>query len=504
MDIIISNGDLSNVNSLQDCKLLTTVALKEAVEITSAGVANGALDRVTRKIWLWHHTKSVEVDTNLDKMLKTLQKSLTITTSLVEQFYKDDISSLVITVPDYEDDEDTCKVLVSLIAFAGKIHGCRVENIKILKDFKLGSGKLSISGSNKKLMQDIQASAQNPSGLYAGERYKFQSGFQGNLVDMIAAMRLLNLKSEFIRRRKFAKDSGKTPVSFNTLQESFNTTSGLKSGSDQPYVTRFIKAALSSCIKSHNKNFPGGWIHSARVNNNVKSDFALLNILGWTEKVPSNHKMLEVIFNSVDPIDDSEKPKLKIVNITGDKRNFTHQEFRTAVALTLPRLDTSSPQFNEDQMKLDPLSVKSLTICNNFVKDRRDVLVDSLNESYALRVSLKNPKSKTREVHYKISRERTLGLSANVPLIDSKGVRYTTFKDVPIRTQKFLREKFRYPVKRTSETETQQMEVEQTEQPAADSQPGVPSAKKQKLTRGQARATTRKSGRLASLRSAKK
>jgi hypothetical protein len=132
-------------------------------------------------------------------MLKTLQKSLTITTSLVEQFYKDDISSLVITVPDYEDDEDTCKVLVSLIAFAGKIHGCRVENIKILKDFKLGSGKLSISGSNKKLMQDIQASAQNPSGLYAGERYKFQSGFQGNLVDMIAAMRLLNLKSEFIR-----------------------------------------------------------------------------------------------------------------------------------------------------------------------------------------------------------------------------------------------------------------------------------------------------------------
>jgi hypothetical protein len=309
-------------------------------------------------MWIYLYSKSIDENKDLDKMLKSLKKTLTISTSLVEQFYEDDDSFLVLTLPEFDDEEDTLKVIVLLIGLACKLHGTKHENIKLIKDKALGFGKLTISNSLRKLINDLTVSASNPSGLYPGERFKFQSGYSGNLVDMVASMRLLNLKSEFIRKRKFTKDSGKSPVAFNTLQDSFNNTSGLKSGSDQPYVSRFIKACLSSCIKNHNKSFPGGWIHSSRVNNGVKTDFALLNILGWTEKVPSQHKMLETIFNTVDPTDDPKK--FKIVNITADKRQFSHQEFRTAVALTLPRLDTSKPESHDSAIKLDSLSVKNL------------------------------------------------------------------------------------------------------------------------------------------------
>jgi hypothetical protein len=452
-------------------------------------------------VWLYIYTKSVESNTELDKMLKTIQKSLTIDVSIVEQYYdKDKISHLALTLPDYEDEEDTCKVLVLLISFVCRIHNTKVSNIRISKDPKLGKGKLTISNSFKKLLLDLTASASHPSGLYAGELQKFKSGFTGNLVDMLSAMRLLNHKQEFVRKRKFSQESGKAPVSFNILQESFNTSVGLKTSGETSFVIKFIKSALNSSIRLHNKGFPGGWISSCRRNNNVKTDFALLNILGYTEKVPSNHKLLETIFNAVDPLDDSSKPKYKVVNITQDKRSFSFQEFRTAVALTLPRLDTSIPQKHEEQMSLDPFSVRNLTICNNFCSDRRDNLVDSLNECYALRISLKNPKSKTKEIHYKISRDRMLAQSANIPLKDAKGKSFDTFSKLPEKTQNFLREKYRYSSKR-KDTEApllinneEMVDVpESVEQTGKDAQ-----VKRRKLTHGQALSALRRSGRLQS------
>jgi hypothetical protein len=256
-------------------------------------------------------------------------------------------------------------------------------------------------------------------------------------------------------------------------------------------------------MRKHNKNFPGGWIYSSRNSNGVKSDFALLNILGWTEKVPSQHKMLETVFNTVDPVEGKPK-EFKLINLTADKRNLTHQEFRTAVALCLPRVDVSLPKKFDDDLKLDPLSVKSLTIVNNFVKDKRDTLVDQLNECYGLRVSLKNPKSKTKEIHYKISRDRMLGLTANMPLIDAKGSKFETFTKLPESTQKYFREKFRYPSKRQGETEDVQMNEGLPNIPGPiDGQGEASPPKKKRMTKGQAQESIRKSGRLAKLAAAK-
>jgi hypothetical protein len=288
------------------------------------------------------------------------------------------------------------------------------------------------------------------------------------------------------------------------LQETFNTLSGLKVDKSVLFTINSVKAILSSCVKAHNKGFPGGWINATRSFNMVKSDFAVVNLLGWTEKVPSNHKLMEVIFNTVDPPEqDASVKKHKLINLSKDKRSFSHREFRTAVALTLPRLSFKNASPSAD-IRLDPFSVKSLDICNNFCRDRRDLLVDRLNESYGFLASLKNPKSKTQEIHYKMSRDRLLAESANIPLINAEGTVFKTFSSLPTPAQKFLRDTFRYPHKRTLDEVNQDGEASMDVDVEGTQQLNSPPLKRRKkITRGKASEAIRKSGRLASLKEKK-
>jgi hypothetical protein len=320
-------------------------------------------------------------------------------------------------------------------------------------------------------------------------------------------MRLLSVKEEYLRKRKFPKDSKKSAVTYAELQQTFNIRAGFKSDENASYALRMVKMILNSCLKPSNKGFPGGWIHANRKINGVKSDFALVNLLGWTEIIPSQHKMLEVIFNTVDEdlavVDDKPRVvKRKLINITVDKRNLLHREFRTAVTLCLPRIDPDSSISMDDQLKVDQLSSKSTTVINNFKHPKRSALVDSLNESYNFRVSLKNPKSKTKEVHYKISRDRMLDMSANIPLIDAKGREYAKFSETPKKVQDYLRKTFRYPSKRSREDDLDlhmeidqgSLQVEVTETSAVLPRP---LKRQKKITRGQAAQAVRRSGRLA-------
>jgi hypothetical protein len=387
IDILVSKTEISTVNSIQDCTLFVKNHLKDVIEITAAGVASGAIDRLVRKVWIYQCTKSIEVDTQLDKLLKGLQKNLKITNPLIEQVYVGHDSWLLLTLPDVDiENEDSAKVLTLLVSMACALHATDITKVKFQKDSSYGTGNLTISNTMKKLVNDIVASAKNPIGIFPGEIKLFKSGFKGTICDMLAAMRLLNINQEFLRRTKFTKESQKVPVSFFELQESFNAYSFIKDHGDS-YVKKFIKATFSSCIKQHNKGFPSGWIHSVRSQNGVKSDMTTLNVLGWTEMVPSNYKFNEVIYTTVDSVkqitDGKETSIKKLVNLTQDKRRFLHQEFRTAVALTMPQLDsTASQDAWEVDLKRDPLKIRSLLIPKNFAGGKRETLVDALNQSF--------------------------------------------------------------------------------------------------------------------------
>jgi hypothetical protein len=500
LDSLIAEIGETRIESFADAETLCRAKLSTWVSMDSAAVASNATRRIALRMLLFCKNQKIEKDTKLGRLLKIADKTLTVKNPIIVQGYEGGISNLVITFPDFdESDEATLKSVSHLIAFAASLHGTKAERCALIKDKAYGDGKITISSSMNKLIDVLTSSAHHPQGLCLGEVHTFSSGFKGNYAGILAAMRLLNHKSEFLRRRKYAKDSPKSPVSFNSLQETFNTMSGLRTDNSLAYTLNCVKAILSSCVKVHNKGFPGGWIHASRSINGVKSDFALANLLGWTEKVPSQHKMMEVLFNTVDlPNETTGAKKAQVINITQDKRNFTHREFRTAVALTLPRISFERKKIADD-VKADPFSVRSLTICNNFCSDKRDLLVDRLNESYGLKVSLKNPKSKTREIHYKMSRDRLLAESANMPLKNAEGENFKTFSDLPKAIQKYFRDTYRYPIKRQLEEDVEITDAPQEEASEETSSlaRGSTLKKKRKFTRGQVTEQTRKSGRLA-------
>jgi len=504
-DSLLANVGEPGFDTYADAEVFTDSTLKKWVSIDLAAVASGVMRRLSMKVYLFNKTGKLQKDSSLGKLLKIADRSLTLKVPIISQAYREKMSDLVLTFPNFDEtDEVTLKTVSHIIAFACALHATRPENVAINKDATYGEGKLTISSSLSKLIDTMVSSAHHPQGLYLGESHKFSSGFQGNLVAMLAGVRLLNIKGEFIRRRSYPKDSQKSPTSFNTLQETFNTLAGLKTDKSIAYTLNAVKAILSSCVKAHNKGFPGGWINASRSVNGVKSDFAVVNLLGWVEKVPSQHKLVEVLFNTVDPLpsDNDKKQKFKIVNLTQDKRHMSHREFRTAVALSLPRVNLSKKSPDSD-LKLDPFSVKDLAICNNFCLDKRETLVNRLNESYGLKVSLKNPKSKTSEIHYKISRDRFINESANIPLRSADGVVFDNFSDLPKALQKFFRDTYRYPVKEkriepTEQRPEAQMDIDQGNPDQAP--PVPPLSRKRKFTRGQAAEATRQSGRLSARR----
>jgi hypothetical protein len=499
LDAILASIGATKLSTLADAERFVDSKLSLWVKIDTSAVVTGVHKRLSTKAYLFNNSSGLDKDSNLGKLLKIAEKSLTIKSPIISQAYDKDVSKLVFVVPNYDDnDEPTLKCVSQIVAFGCALHSTKPDNVAVVKDSTFGDGKLTISSSLSKLLDTFISSAHHPQGLFLGEVSKMSSGFQGNLVAMLAAMRLLNMKSEFIRRRKFAQGSKQSPTSYNTLQETFNVISGLKTDKSMSYTLNSVKAILSSCVKAHNKGFPGGWINTSRSLNQVKTDFAVISLLGWVEKVPSQHKMLEVLFNTVDPvIDPNKKNTFKLVNITQDKRNFSHQEFRTAVALTLPRVFLKNKDPVSDS-KLDPLSVKELSICNNFCSDRRDLLVDRLNECYGFKVSLKNPKSKTKEIHYRMSRDRLLAESANIPLITAEGTRVETFSELPKPLQKFFRDTFRYPIKRAADEQTAEQDVPMEGGVGITDPPTeLTRQKRVKLTKGKAAEALRKSGRLA-------
>jgi hypothetical protein len=314
---------------------------------------------------------------------------------------------------------------------------------------------------------------------------------------------LLHVKEEYIRKRKTRSGAFPT-VSYFSLVDKFNTVSGLKDGKET-YVSKFISAALSSAVRMYNRGFPSGWKHSVKANNGIKGDTALLYLLGWVEKVPSSHKLAEVLFNTVDEdstlVDGKLVKKYTLVNITQDKRFFLQPEFRAAVCLTLPKLLTALPSSHEEQYRREGLQVKSTTIISNYVKGGRDLVVDALNDSYGLKVSLKNPKSKTRALHYKIGRDRLINITANRPLLDGSGKVFKTFSELPPATQKFLRDKFRYPAKKLGPSQSVQEPEEMITDEGVEPPHNTSAPKKRKMTKGEAKVATRKSGRLAAQKS---
>jgi hypothetical protein len=388
---------------------------------------------------------------------------------LINKYSVDQDSHLVVRIPDIENDEDSHKNIFLLVDMACSIHAVSFKNVKFVKDKTLGSGKFTIPKQLQKITAAITASTKDPNN-FAGVEEKWSNGYMLDFITVLASGHVLSKKGEYLSKVTY-KDTIKKPLTFGDCQKKINIASTVGVDKDH-FAVKFVKASFKSCIKESNTGFPGAWIKHAKDKNQVKTVEGLLAKMGWIPVCPPINKTEQVILHGVKQEYSEDKKKVtKNTLFSHRKENvrLNAREFRAAVALTLPLLSESSTSSVADQLKKGKYKITPSTL-KTFKEQRRAQLVDSLNKSYTLFVSIGNKKSKTREIHYKISRDVVLNKALNLELISASGKKYPKFSDMPKEFQDSLRSFYKYPLdgKLTSETSKGKEPQAETDTPMED------------------------------------
>jgi hypothetical protein len=490
LDLILGL-DLVSATSLQDLKLLVKSKLKGWLHQDDSYSLADLSDRIALKANIYLQSRTVPSGTKLGKLILSMKKTSFVSELLVIYTNSSQGASLNIATPVIaEADDESIKSLSHLIELACLVHSVKPENVRLSTNSNYES-KISMSSSFWKLVDNLKISAKSTSGDFNGPNVMFTgSRYTSSPVGVLASMRLLQQKDHLLRKQR-GKD--KLSVTFFMLQQKFNDTLGIRAEDSKSYAVRLLKSIMASCVKAHNVGFPGGWIHKNREINKVKTDAGLVQLLGWTEKIVSPYKLLEVLFNPVDNSFGVVDGKQKIIgrsmeNLSQKGRNMSHQEFRTAVLLTVPRLELTKPDDFEKDSKREPLDFKNPSVADAFCSNDMIEISESLNQAFAFKVSIKNPKSKTNLTHYENARGRLLASTANKKIIDNKGKEYDSFIDLPVKTQEFLRKKYRYPVKakRPNASTAENAEEEDMEVDDVSANQSLARKKTVKLTKGEA------------------
>jgi hypothetical protein len=461
LDCVLSNADLEHASSPQDYKLATTAYLKDIVIMDQATTLSGSVDRIAINAWMYKMSNPIKEDKKLSsKLLKLAKKTLTLTTPIVVKVRIDGKPRLAVRIPKIADESEGAKDnLGMLLKWAMLALAIKEEDVLINEDSTLGDSVLSPAPITK-LIQTMTGSLETSKGLFPGEVYTFPSGFKGNLVEVLAAIRLLRRDSEKLRKKTAPKGKKNLATTVEDLRELFNSKSGLTAKDIPNWTFQFIKGILAELVKTNNDSFPGGWIHACKVRNDTKVSLGVENKLGYLPKICSEQKLDVVLKTNTEVVkkvkelvsskdkDGNVEKKTVLKEIYGyekvdpkkEPEGITHREYRLGVLLALPRLDPLKSENFKDDIKRDPMSFDSLITYQVF-NDLKDV-VDAVNAAYAFKVASLQKGSKTTPNHFRMGKERAVNLSANRSFKDRNGTEYQAYKDIPTNVKEFLEKHF--------------------------------------------------------------
>jgi hypothetical protein len=326
--------------------------------------------------------------------------------------------------------------------------GLKNPEVKILPDSKLGNAILLPTKIER--MMDTTIASMTIS-AEAGDRAEFKTGFKANLVELLAAVRLMRRYQGSLRKATAPKGHGSAQVTLEDLRKSINGRSGLNEHGLPPFIAILIKGIFSEMTKPNFTNFPGKWLNSLKNTNGTKSNIGIIYKLGYETSVPNSNKVTSVVMNTVtmktpveepskkgkEPRRDSKpKPELSVQTKQKVPDGISHRDFRLAAFLLLPLIDPKAKESLKDQIMTDPLSVKSKKVLG-FYNRNRDV-VDATNLAYATKAALGKKGSKATLLGYKSSRGHAIHLTANRVWMDKNGVEYSKLFDVPEHVRNFL------------------------------------------------------------------
>jgi len=456
-DLIILELDQEPITSPAEGKKFVTTILPRYVDVSSALVASGAVERILVKLLMYSFGKPAPMDGMLAKLVKATKLSEKSVTPIVSLTHLEQGNRVTICVPEIDrKDQNSVRSLESYLTLVHYVLGVQVSNIFIIENKEYGTD-LKFESVHLKLIEELTSSAALPSGAFAGDIISVGS-YKCNLPGILASIHLLSRKWNFLRRRTPQKKEEIHPVTSSELRDIFNKRTGL-ADKTQSYPAKMIKSLLAVATSPKNGNFPGGWISSNRSINGVKTDIGVYFKLGYTERVPFAHKLTDVLFTDTS-INPSARLQLRDKKKIEEFKELSFLEFRAGCLMTAPRLDVTSSETFESQMKKDPMVIRSPSVLDSFGKQKFFRSVDTLNRAHALKLSLDRKAPKTRVVHYQIARNEFLHTCARIPILDGQGNEFTKISDLPKPILDFCKNTFRYQMGTKRSIDESSMDVD--------------------------------------------
>jgi hypothetical protein len=430
----------TKLTSVADAKMFVQTNIPKLVTGSSALMASGVYDRITAKLLLFSVGLPAPRDGKLAKLVRDVKIADKYKVPLVNLYHVGDTLKVLVRIPNISSEDASSKgALESILTLLHYTTGVKIENMMYHIDAELGD-KIELEANHIALLDELTASAALPSGAFPGETLNFGK-YKATLPTILATLHLLAKKQNYLRRRDPQGKEEVKVVSTQDLRSTFNIRVGLTDKS-KSYGSMVVKSCLSVICSATNRTFPGGWIRSNRVLNEVKSDSGLLFKLGYAEKLPYLHKLQKVITTSVSIKPDGTR---SLLDRSGKEYSeYSFLEFRSGTVLTAPFLDHTRTETMDSQSKRDPLTCKYEKTLNNFSDTKYHKTINSLNKAHALLLTVNKGNSKTKAIHYEIARNEFLHLSAKCPITDGLGGKHSNLSDLPKPVYEFCKKTYRF------------------------------------------------------------
>jgi len=337
------------------------------------------------------------------------------------------------------------------LKWAVTVLGLKDPVVKIRPDESLGNA-IVLPAKLERMMDNTIAAISLPP-QESGDRAEFKTGLKANLVELLAATKVLRKYQGTVQKVPTPKGKKSLTTSLDDLRASFNGRAGLNEHGLPAFSAIFVKSVLNELTKPNNSRFPGKWMNSLKVTNGVKSYSGILYKLGFEGSVANPQKTIAVVRTTIAEKVSQDKGKTKkqeasrkgdsqkkfeLLVQTKDKapEGINHREFRLGAFLLLPLLDPTSKQGPKDQLSRDPITIREKTI-TSFYKRNRDV-VDAMNLAYATMKAIGKKDSKASPLGYRSARGYAISLTANREWMDANGTKYPKLSDVPEHCRNFL------------------------------------------------------------------
>jgi hypothetical protein len=466
-DVFLLEEAKLNIQSSEDGLRAVKAFLQSQLQWTAALEAGPLVQSMWNKYFVWKAGTGINPTSKLAKALSRLTLGVRTRLPIIVVSRREaEAPELTVQVPLIpEDNQGQLDNLGHFLKFATRILGINADRVKLAPNANLGNSCL-LPAFLANVMTSLIGAFDHSLGLFAGEEYSFPSGFKGNLAEILGAIRILRLNQDVVRKRP--QPTGKNSprvhtTSLGDLQDLFNEKFGLKRSDLQPWAVSFLKAILSESTKSNQSFFPGGIIHAARVRNTVRTSDGILAKLGYVPVVPQDQKLREVLLTRIiekeekakegssskpqtssDPSKGKEGETNRYLALVSDsewkEQGCSFTELRTAVVLSLAKYNPKVDKSPKEQIEVESLaSITKST--RSYYKEHAEV-VDALNYAYAVKVSLKDKRSKSKPSHFLEARNRLINATANKPFVDALGIRYSRFQDTPDQIRGYLEKKY--------------------------------------------------------------